>query len=132
MSKRENKENNEAGFSMLDVLLAMMFLGIVLSTYARNSVSTYQGVDKTARYANALSIAEQNLEALIQVNPLTLDNTDDVTDTVIQDNITYSRDIDITVNANGSRFIEIEIESISANQKAEVRLEHTAALWGAL
>lgn len=121
---------NDKGLAMLDIMGALMFLGIVLGVYVRSSATNYKSVDKNARYVRALNIAQQSLESLLQVNPASLSDDDDVTDTVKEDGISYSRIIDITINPNLSRTIDVRISSVNESRTSNVNLSHTTSLWG--
>lgn len=124
------KEKNEKGLAMLDILGALMFLGIVLGVYVKNSASTYKAVDKNGRYVRSLNIAQQSLESFMQVNPATLSDSDDVNDIVKEAGISYSRTIDITVNSNLSRTIDVSVSALNSSRAATVNLSHTTSLWG--
>ena len=121
---------NEKGLAILDIMGALMFLGIVLGIYARSAATNYKSVDKNARYVRSLNIAQQSLESLLQVNPATLSDANDVNDTVKEDGISYTRNIDITINANLSRTIDISVSAQNVSRTANVNLTHTTSLWG--
>lgn len=121
---------NEKGLAILDIMGALMFLGIVLGIYARSAATNYKSVDKNARYIRSLNIAQQSLESLLQVNPATLSDANDVNDTVKEDGISYTRNIDITINANLSRTIDISVSARNVSRAANVNLTHTTSLWG--
>ena len=120
----------EKGLAILDIMGALMFLGIVLGIYARSAATNYKSVDKNARYVRSLNIAQQSLESLLQVNPATLSDANDVNDTVKEDGISYTRNIDITINANLSRTIDISVSAQNVSRTANVNLTHTTSLWG--
>ena len=124
-----SQDLKEDGFSIMEVLvglllLSMMGLGLTMST---TMATRTRGV--TVRDSAAMQIAMEALENLSSSDPTGLDNNDDSTTSIERAGNVYSRQIDVTVNADHTRTVAITVTGAQASLGGSVSLSETLIPW---
>lgn len=70
------------------------------------------------------------IEAFAALDPITLSDADDVTEALTKNGITFTRAIDITVNADQSRTVDVEVSEDEGHLTVSAQGSSTYALWG--
>ena len=122
---------DEKGFSVIEVLVALVILSIVGLAAARNSIMSMVVLKRSIRTSVATQLAIEKLEELGSIDPVSLDSTDNSNETnLLVDKMQFTRTATITVNADGSRSVSVVV-TIS---DAQLGGTHTASsrfpLWG--
>lgn len=86
---------------------------------------------KSARHATAMEIALDRIEEISGMDPAQLDDSDDSVSMVVRDGKAYNLSVDVTVNADGSRSVEIDVKGDS-RFGGSASLRTTLPLWGSV
>lgn len=122
----------QAGLSLLEVLAAIIFTGIV-SMAIQSSVVLALRTEKTTEVHFAASVlASDRMEQLLAIDAIDLDNSYDEVDTAVQWgdlNMDFLRTTTVTINADDSRTVEVNVVSGNNAFPVEVEFSSTMALW---
>lgn len=123
---------SERGFTLIEILVAIVFFGLISVSIASSTIYGMR-FQKHAELGNlATNLAVSKIEELSGVDPTTLDAGDNSTETglVIEGHeITFDRETEITVNADGSRTITVSVSSPSVLLLAPVDYTTRFAPW---
>ena len=123
--------DSTAGFSLPDLLAAIVLLAIVTGAITWSSLTSSRVFSLTLQRRLALHLAGSKLEELAMVNPRTLDSGTDATELGVQaEGHEFVRQVAVTVNADGSRTVNITVHPLSSSSKVNVALQQTFFLWG--
>lgn len=126
-----NRMRSEAGFSIMEVMVAVVILALVGLASAKNSIMSMSTFKRSMRNSIAMQLAVEKLEELGSVNPTTLDNSDDSTEAnVVEDNITFTRVTQVTQNADESRTVTVTVNANDADLGGTYEVTNTFPLWG--
>lgn len=122
--------HNEDGFTLLETMVAIALFSIVALGIAYNSITSYRSAKLAVRHSIASQLALAKIESLQAVDPATLDATDNSSESGLQhNNISFARSVAITVNADESRTVTVNVQTEDSAADA-VTFSHTFALWG--
>ncbi|CAI2718830.1 type IV pilus modification PilV family protein [Nitrospina watsonii] len=101
---RDKFLNNEQGFSLIDILLAIALLSFGLLAYGAFMGSTVDRNSSNEWGSIAATIAEERIEALrTKAQSTVINNADDETDTpVVVSKVTFNRTTDVVNGAAGN------------------------------
>lgn len=106
---------SEIGMTLIEVLVGMFILSLVSLGLAKSmtvSVQSYKNVQITSAMRN---LAQNKLEQFAAINPQSIDsnshdsNEVNLTVPFLSSLVTFDRDTDAIVNADGSRSIEVTV-----------------------
>lgn len=120
----------QQAYTLLEIMASItVFAVFFLSFQAASSTATWT-LGKSLRTANSYELATRKLEELAMTDPSTLDNSDDLTETVTVDSANYSRVTDITVQADGSVTASVAVTPSNTKYGPGTTLVTTFQLWG--
>ena len=124
--------NSQSGFTLLDLMLTATILSLLAVAVTLSSITASRTSNSILRSSVAFQLAQSKLEELAAISPQSLDNSYDVIELSIKSQgHEFSRQVDITVNADGSRDAVVTVRSLRSDSAPVVQLAHTFALWGA-
>ncbi len=122
---------SEAGFTIMEVLVAIVLLAVVGLASARNSVMSMSTLKRSIRNSIAMQLAVEKLEELGSINPTSLDASDNATESaVVQDSISFSRTTTVVVNSDQSRSVTIVVQANDASLGGNYTASSRFPLWG--
>jgi len=129
--KRNRGSNREEGFLLIEILVALLLLSIVAAALTLNAITASKTLRKTIRHSVSSQLANTKMEELLAVNPVTLDDSDDLLESgIIVDNIAYDREVDVTVNPDDSRTLVVIVALSGSTTEAVTTLVNSVSLWG--
>jgi type II secretory pathway pseudopilin PulG len=131
-SKQHNGASCEAGFLIIEMLvMATLFaiIGLSLATMNINSIALR---GKTHLQTLSAQLAAEALEIYAGTSPANLDYADDLSLTVTLEGFDFTKTVDVTVNADGSRTVAIQVQSLNVQHVARTDLTVNYPLWGNL
>ncbi len=100
----------DAGFSLLEVLVAMMLLAVIGLAVAYNTVRSYSLMKRGLRHSYATQLALDKLEELEAISPINLTSANNSTESAVSiNNVFFTRTVSITVNADSSRTVIVTV-----------------------
>lgn len=121
----------QAGFSVLEVLLAIGFLAIVATGVAANTVLSYQLTKRAIRAEIASELARSRFEELVATDPATLNEGNNQNESgIVAGGVSFSRQTIVTVNSDGSRRLQVSVSPTDGSRGRSVQYEETVSLWG--
>jgi len=119
-----------AGFSMIEALVSLaifllFFLG--LATYMQLAIWSR---GKIKREITAQALVLDKIEEFSMINPLQLTDNNDLTEEIKEDNHSYTRIIDITVNADKSRSVDVSVTGNATVFNVSTKAKTYLPLWG--
>lgn len=129
ISKSCNIES-EKGFSLLEILFGILLVSVMAMGIVKSSTLAMKTREKTIRDSSAMKLALITMEQFSSSDPSSLSDSDDSTDTTTLDGLTYTRVIDITENADGSKTIDVSVNN-NAGLVGSASLTLTLIDWGA-
>ena len=131
MTQRMNHQRRESGFSIMEVMVAIVLLAFIGLASARNSIMSMSTLKRSIRNSIATQLAIEKIEELGSVDPTTLDSTDNSSETgITQDNISFSRTTTILVNADLSRSVTVVVAPNDENLGGSYTATSRFPLWG--
>ncbi|MCB0336433.1 MAG: prepilin-type N-terminal cleavage/methylation domain-containing protein [Bdellovibrionales bacterium] len=128
-----NRISAEAGVTLIELLVAFAIFSVIALAFTFNSSQAHRTIDHSNRHAGMQQLAIEKIEELSAINPILLNDTYDDTESDLDiDGIEYERITDITINANGSRTIDVTINAENSSRATQFTLSHTISLWGAV
>jgi len=126
-----SKKKFQQGFSLIEVLVAMVILSVVGLAVANNTIKSYSFMKRSIRNSLATQLALDKLEMVSAVNPTTLDSSDNTVETsVISKNISFTRTTTITVNSDNSRTVTVEVNGNTESLGGRAIYTNRLSLWG--
>ena len=129
----KNGMNNqrESGFTIMEVLVAIVLLAFIGLASARNSIMSMTTLKRSIRNSIATQLAIEKIEELGAVDPTTLDAGDNSTEaSIIQDNIEYSRATTVVVNSDQSRSVTVVVTPNDTQLGGSYTTTSRFPLWG--
>lgn len=131
-TKRGHVLSGDQGFSLLEVLVAIVFIGIV-SLSISSSIAVALKTEKNTEVHFAASVlASDRMEQLSALDAIDLDSSYNESGASVSWNglnINFLRSTTVTVNADDSRTIDVSITTDNANFPINVSFSSTTALW---
>ena len=125
-------KKKDKGFSLLEVMVSICYIALMGFTILTASVTSVK-FQKLSEIGNAaMNMAMSKAEELSGVALTSLDDSYDETESDISTddhNILFQRVTNITVNADGSRTVEITVSSSSKYLPNPIVYNTTFALW---
>jgi Tfp pilus assembly protein PilV len=124
--------DGDAGMGLLEILVAIFLIGIISLGIAANTISSTQIVKKTEINYAASNLALSKVELLAAMDTTSLTAANGSTEnnlTVPGTQLTFRRVTVVTVNADGSRTIEVTVTSNSTAVPTTSHFKTTLALW---
>lgn len=108
---------SQAGFSLIEVLVAMLILSIVALATASNTIKGFVFFKRNTRQAYASQLALDRLELLAAQDPAILAASTS-SENITYRNVSFVRTTTIVANSDGSRSIEISVSGTGLGGKA--------------
>ena len=122
---------NEHGAALLDVLIALVLISLISAGLTLNSITASQALLKLQRKIYSQQLAQSKLEEFAMIDPSLLDDSyDDLELGVQAEGIDFVRQVDVTVNADGSRSVEVSVAPASTSPNGGVTLTNRFVEWG--
>jgi len=122
---------NEDGFSLVEVLVALILSSIVALGIMQSTLTSYRFSQRMVNDSLAGQLALEKMEEISSISPQTLDDTDDaVEDPVVRNNISFIRTVDVSINADRSRTVAVRVQSKNSHIAIDTTLTNSFALWG--
>lgn len=131
-SPQPSARTHAAGFSLMEVLVAIVIFGIAGLAMTSNAVVGFRFQKSTELGLLAKNLAVSKAEELSGVFLDDLDNSYDLTEnnlTVTGHRIPFTRVTDVTIEADGSRTIDVTVSSPSGLLLAPVHITTRLAPW---
>ena len=126
------RPGGEGGISLIEVLVALVLIGLMSVGISANSISSFQIMKKTEINNAASNLALSKVEQLSAIRVSDLDSSYDAVETnlgVTGMNATFTRTTTITVNADQSRTVEVKVESNSFKLGTSIVFTTTFSMW---
>lgn len=120
----------QRGFSLMECLVLMVLFSIMGLGLAYSGIMLVSSRAKAYRSSLCNQIALDRIEEFAAVDPTTLDDTDDSISTVTRDGLSFRRTVNVTVNADSSRQINVDVISLSSKFEGRAQLSTTYPVWG--
>lgn len=124
--------STQQGTSLLEVLAVIVLFGIMALSLAKSTISAMMMRGQTEIRALQLQIGSEALEELAGIDPINLGDANDSTTTVTRNDQTFTRQINVTVNPDNSRTIDVSVTSTNTRFGGTKTLSATYAMWGSL
>lgn len=125
------KARKEKGFSLIETLVALTILATVGLSLSYSMITAIRASRRAERNSVASQLAFRKMEELAQVNPNNLSNANDLTESALTVNgIAYTRVTNVTVNADGSRTVDITASPKNDRYGSPVTYRSSFFLWG--
>jgi Tfp pilus assembly protein PilV len=122
----------EEGFSLLEVLVAMIFTGIVSIAITSSVLLALRTEKNTEVHFAASVLASDRMEQLFSVDASDIDATYNEVDTNVQWgdlNFYFLRSTNVVVNADESRTVTVDVRTDNASFPVDVSFTSTLAVW---
>lgn len=129
-ARKQHKLLSNHGFGLLEILVSIVIMGLISLGLAYSMATSFKVSNRTVHHAVAAQLAQETMEDYFSIDPQSLDDTDDFTDTVTYDGDSYTRTVDITVNTDRSRTVEISIIGVNSLLGGSATVSNSFALWG--
>ena len=121
----------EKGFAVIEFLVSTIIISVVSLGMLHSTLSSMKISKKSHYDSTAYQLAVERLEDYSVINPQTLDNGDDTSETGIsRNNMEFTRTTDVTINTNGSRTVNVVVTSVNGLLDSSVTLSNSFPLWG--
>lgn len=127
---RRTHHKTEAGLFLIESLVVVLLFGVLGLILAHSNILSSKIRNRSSTNALAMQLATERMEALGAIDPATLDASDNVTDSVSREGKTFTRQVQITVNADASRSIAVSIRNTVSSLGGTASLANRFALWG--
>jgi prepilin-type N-terminal cleavage/methylation domain-containing protein len=124
--------NHQRGTSLLEVLAVMVLFAIMALALMRTSAAALSMRGHTQMRSLMRQIAGEGMEEMAAQNPINLTDADDASASLTRAGLAFTRAIDVTVNADGSRTVDVTVTSTNSKFGRTVTISSTFALWGSL
>lgn len=131
--RAEPRPARQQGFTLLEVLIALLILGIVGMGLAGNTIASLQIVKKTTTNYQASNLALSKIEELSACNPTMLGPSFNSVEPHVSSPgtpMTFTRTTTVTINtADQSRTVNVVVRSNSSAMPTTAKFTTTFALW---
>ena len=125
----ENKQETQRGSIILEVLVGVILLAIMGLGLTRSMLMSLKTREHSVRSSFAMQIAADTLEEYSAINPSSLDDTNDLTDVVTRLGVNFNRVVDVTVNSDNSRTIDVTVEAVTTKLGGKADLSVIVIPW---
>lgn len=130
MTVNWGRKINQRGAFLLEALVTLLLFAVLAMILMSSSVFALQIRGRNMRLQVATELAANTIESYAAFDPVTLTNADDLTEIVVEDGITFIREIDVTVNTNQSRTVDVEVGEEEGHLAVNAQASSTFSLWG--
>ncbi len=124
------ERQSEVAFSMVETLVSIVLLGIMALGVANSSIFSMKMAKRGERSSIAAQLALARLEEFASIDPSTLDDDFDENTTGIEvENISFTRNVDVTENADGSRTVTVTVFNEEESLGGRAIYSSTFFLW---
>lgn len=122
---------DEAGVSLIEVLASILISSIIALGILKSAITANTTSARSIRDNIAMQLAIEKMEEFSRTDPSTLDDADDLSESgVTRDAYSFERVTDVTVEADGTRTVNIVVTSNATKTGSAVTIENSFALWG--
>lgn len=126
-----NRILGERGIGIVEALGAISISSIMILGIMQSQVITYRSANKVFNDLAAAQLAEEKIETLKLSDPITLDDSDDQTETnVTRGTSTFTRVTNVTVNYDRSRTISVSVYNSYSRFGTNITIAETLSRWG--
>lgn len=138
IAKEENIEmtlaakTKEDGFSIIEVIVSILIIAVMSLGILSNILMALRSDKLIEVNQAAYNLALSKVEQLAAIKPSQLDASDNQSETgvtVSGMNVTFARTTQVTVNADNSRTIQVDVSSERAKIDTSVSYTTTFAVW---
>lgn len=120
----------ERGFTVIEVLVSIVILGVVGLAVAMNTIKSYTFLKRGIRNSYAAQLALDKIETLAAKDPSTLSSANNQTESGLSwRNVKFNRTTTITVNSDGSRTISVSVTGANKSLGGKANMVSTLPLW---
>lgn len=126
------RQRAEEGFSLMEILIAILIIGVIGLGINMNAISSLQLVKYTELNYIASNLALSKIEELAAQDPVNLDSSDNSVESSVSSSateITFQRTTTIVVNGDDSRTITVQVQSNSSAVPTQAQFSTTMAVW---
>ena len=130
--RRAGEADGQEGITLMEVLVAIVLLGLMAGAAISNLIVALKTAQLTEVNFAANSLAISKVEELAAIDVDILDSSYNSTESSVSWgdlNISFTRTTTVTVNADSSRTINVEVSSVGSNVPTTVDFTTTFALW---
>lgn len=131
-SRTVGLRGQQQGFMLIEALVVLALFAVTGLAVARSLVTLFDNLGRADARSLTSQIALQEMERLAAIDPSTLSAANNTSTTVERDAEQFSQEVTITVNADGSRTISVEVIGISRRYEIGSTITNTFPLWGSL
>lgn len=129
VEKLEVATANQRGSLLIEALFAVLIFSIMGLAVTQYCVTFLNARNHALNHELATQLAVEKIEQLAVVDPLTLSNGEVITETVSRQDRDFSRVSTVTVNADLSRSVLVEVEYSRPGNGGVVSLSDTYIPW---
>lgn len=119
----------DAGFSLLEVLVATVVLTTAVMAVSHSSITASMAVRKSIEFSTAEFLAESILEEYSTRDPSTYDDSDGSQETVKQNGISYNIKTSVTLGAHDGRDVRVTVVPAHSRSGTEIIKRQFFTLW---
>lgn len=124
-----NKETTEQGSIIIEVLVGIIILSIMALGLMRSTLMSLRIREHSVRSSYAMQIAADTIETYSAINPSSLTDSNDLTDVVTRIGVSFNRVVNVTVNADDSRTIDVAITPVTIKLGGQADLSVVVIPW---
>lgn len=128
----ETPLNSSLGFTVLEALVALVIFSVAAMGLCLSYSTSMIVAKMTEAHHAASSLAASKIETLSAIDPLLLDSADNESNVpVVWEGLSvgFIRSTAVTINADGSRSVAVDVSTIETFLPASVHFETRFALW---
>jgi type II secretory pathway pseudopilin PulG len=129
IESRLPQNGEETGSIILEVLVAIVILSIMGLALVQSILMSLRTREHAVRTSLAMQVASDSLEEVSATNPSMLSDANDRNDQVTRAGVSFTRLIDVTVNADGSRTIDVSVVGTTTKLGGKANLSVTVIPW---
>jgi type II secretory pathway pseudopilin PulG len=127
---RLRKTGSERGSTLIELLVALGLVGIMNLAITKSAVLSAASQGFAENRSIAMQLAMNEIEKFAAIDPTLLMAASGGTTTVTREGKQFTRVTTVTVNADSTRTIHVNVTNVVAHLKGTVDLEETFPLWG--
>lgn len=123
---------SEQGFSLIEILVAVLLFSILGLSLAYSLLMMYQTRGRNYHNSLASQLAIEGIEDFQSQDPSTLSSANNSTASVARDGVTFQKQVSITVNADSSRTITVDISCPGCKLGGNAAVTNNFPQWGSV